>query len=150
MIDLFCIAKTCRDAFDKADLSSAPGYLPKFPNACCGWACRLIGYYLKKELKFEPLHVCASRGVPGAPDIGHEWIELNGTIIDITADQFSDQSQAVIVTNNSTWHQSWQVNTKEEVPLSPMSEYDESLNREDKIISTIYETFATSANKQNT
>ena len=146
MVDLICLAKACRDAFDRTDLSSAPGFLPKFPDSCCGWACRMIGYYLKNEHEFEPYHVCASRRAPNSPDIGHEWIELTGTIIDITADQFSDQSIPVIVSNNSEWHQKWQINTKEEVHLIPMSEYDNLLRTKDRIISKIYEKFIQNVN----
>jgi len=101
MVDLFCLAKACRDAFDNADLSSAPGFLPQFPTGCCAWAARMIGYYLTEKYKLKPFHVCASRSTPDGPDIGHEWVEINGTIIDITADQFQDQSQPVIVSENS-------------------------------------------------
>lgn len=147
MIDLFCLASACREVFDRTDLSFAPGFLPKFPTGCCGWACRMIGYYLKTEYNLEPLHVCASRSIPDGPDIGHEWIELTGTIIDITADQFNDQSLPVIVSESSIWHQSWQINTKEEVLLLPMSEYDNSLEREDQIISNIYENFIQNVSK---
>ena len=107
----------------------------------------MIGYYLKTEYKVEPFHVCASRRTHEGPDVGHEWIELTGTIIDITADQFPDQSLPVIVSESSIWHQSWQINTRENVLLFSMSEYDRYIGREDHPISKIYEKFIRNVNK---
>jgi hypothetical protein len=34
----------------------------------------------------------------------HAWIERGGLIVDITADQFADISERVIVTTDATWH----------------------------------------------
>ncbi|RNL60664.1 hypothetical protein EFK50_20355 [Nocardioides marmoriginsengisoli] len=37
----------------------------------------------------------------------HAWMVQDGLIVDITADQFPDACAAVIVTRDSSWHQSW-------------------------------------------
>jgi len=124
MINFLCIAKYFRQGFDRLDLSNAPGRLPGFPNDCCQWAARMIGHYLKYECQLDPVHVCASRRPPHAAG-GHEWIEIDDTIIDITPDQFPDQSQSFIVSNNSIWHQSWQIGSKEKL-IFPITRYDTS------------------------
>lgn len=36
----------------------------------------------------------------------HAWLQLNGVIVDITADQFPDFNAKVIVTTKSDWHES--------------------------------------------
>ena len=45
---------------------------------------------------------------PGHPDWPieqpHFWLEQSGFIIDITADQFEDCAESVIVTANRSWH----------------------------------------------
>ena len=35
----------------------------------------------------------------------HAWLEKDGLIIDITADQFSDIHSEVIITKDHTWHE---------------------------------------------
>lgn len=37
----------------------------------------------------------------------HAWLEQSGLIIDITADQFDEVGDSVLVTRNSVWHSSW-------------------------------------------
>lgn len=37
----------------------------------------------------------------------HGWPERCGVIVDITADQFSDKTETVIVTDDPTWHRSF-------------------------------------------
>lgn len=122
MVDFNCVGKIFRQAFDNADLSSAPGFLPRFPDGCCAWAARMIGHFLKYECKLQPIHVCASSASAPGREGGHEWIEINDTIIDITSDQFPRQSQKVIVSKNSSWHQEWQVNTRE--GIHPITDFD--------------------------
>jgi len=41
----------------------------------------------------------------------HAWIERDGVIVDITADQFDDVEQAVIVTADRTWHDQFKGDT---------------------------------------
>jgi hypothetical protein len=37
-------------------------------------------------------------------DHSHVWIEQNGLIVDVTADQFDDVDDPVIVTRDGAWH----------------------------------------------
>lgn len=48
----------------------------------------------------------------GMRDVGehnqsHAWLEQGGLIVDITADQFPEVEDVVIVTYDSDWHQEW-------------------------------------------
>ncbi len=38
------------------------------------------------------------------PVLTHAWVERYGLIVDITADQFPDVSEPVVLTTNRTWH----------------------------------------------
>ena len=38
----------------------------------------------------------------------HAWIQREGLIIDITADQFDDVTEPVIVSDSSPWHDSFE------------------------------------------
>jgi hypothetical protein len=38
---------------------------------------------------------------------GHGWLEQNGLIVDITADQFPEVDKPVIVADNSQWHETF-------------------------------------------
>lgn len=37
----------------------------------------------------------------------HAWAEVRGFIVDITADQFDDFSNPIVVASSSDWHNSW-------------------------------------------
>lgn len=38
----------------------------------------------------------------------HAWLQSGEWIVDITADQFIDVQESVIVTNKSEWHELWE------------------------------------------
>ena len=74
----------------------------KFPRGACGDSSELLGHYLAEcglgEWRY--------RG--GMLDQqSHGWIEQDGLIVDITADQFADVAEPVIVTRRSPWHERW-------------------------------------------
>lgn len=48
----------------------------------------------------------AARG-PEDSQQTHAWVEVEGYVVDITADQFSDFAQAVFVGRASDWHGAW-------------------------------------------
>lgn len=76
-----------RNAFDAVDLSDAPGVaLRHFPNGCCGWASLFIGRYLASR-GIVSIRVNATKGRKHS--LSHEWIEVDGIVLDITLDQFS-------------------------------------------------------------
>lgn len=40
--------------------------------------------------------------------ISHAWLTLDGLTIDITADQFAEINDPVIVAHGSAWHAAWE------------------------------------------
>lgn len=52
-------------------------------------------------------------GTPGKHDwLSHAWLEQNGLIVDITADQCPWVSERVIVTRDDQWHRRFHVNNR--------------------------------------
>jgi hypothetical protein len=75
--------------------------LTDFPTGPCGDACELLGQYMSDS----GLGTWSYRdGVQPDPFFTHAWIERDSLIVDITADQFHDVSDPVLVTTDRTWH----------------------------------------------
>lgn len=121
---LIAVANEFRRAFDNADLSCAPGFLPQFPQGCCLWASLFIANFLKYEYGLFPRHA-ASEGHP-VYGSGHEWVVVNEMIIDITVDQFRDAPAAIIVAEESKWHDEWQKLTVKD--FLSISDYDKKMS----------------------
>ena len=76
--------------------------LRDFPRGSCGDASVLLGEYLHQTGYGQWDYVAGER----EPDLhSHAWLEQDGLIVDITADQFSDINEPVIVTGDRSWHQ---------------------------------------------
>ncbi len=73
-----------------------------FPEGCCGDAALLLGTYLIDQGHGTFDYVLGYRG-----DRSHAWIEHEGLIIDITADQFPDMNEATIISTDSAWHRTF-------------------------------------------
>jgi hypothetical protein len=75
--------------------------LQNFPRGSCGDASELLGQYLQDSglgtwdyrLGFEPESMNS-----------HAWVEQGQVLADITADQFPDVSDPVVVTADRSWH----------------------------------------------
>lgn len=74
----------------------------RFPLGACGDASELLGQYLTDSGLGEWTYVSGMRG--GST---HAWIERDGVVVDITADQFADVASPCIVTRASQWHMQW-------------------------------------------
>lgn len=131
------LAKAFKKAFDDSDLSQAPGFLQNFPSGCCSWATIFIGHYLKYECGLSLKRIHSARRINGDQ---HEWLIVNGIIIDITADQFDDAPSPVIVETDSEWHA--QLQGGEISDLRPVSDYDEIMCMNKQKPSEAYEMIA--------
>jgi hypothetical protein len=79
----------------------------EFPIGACGDAVPLLGTYLAEQGLGSFTYVLGLRAKEGTSrHHSHAWLESDGdgTIIDITADQFPEIDQKVIVTVRSDWH----------------------------------------------
>jgi hypothetical protein len=96
------IATAVRSILDDYALSHERDVMfQSFPRGSCGPVSELLGRYLVDAMHLDAGYVCAER--PG--DGSHAWIEVDGIIIDITADQFGQPP--VIVAVHSPWHDTW-------------------------------------------
>ena len=130
------LAMHFRKAFEDIDLNKTAGFLPSFPDGCCPWASRFIGQFLLDEYKLSPQHVYAQCH-PDENGSGHEWIEVENIIVDITADQFNEdgsQLPKVIVctVNSSKWHNRWE-NISKDSSFDGFLKYDEIAIKSNKI-----------------
>ena len=117
--DLTKIAKAFREAFETIGRSYGFGFFPSFPEGCCTWASIFVGNFLIEEYGLCPLRTHSDSLHSG---ISHEWVLLEGIIIDITADQFDDSAGSVIVKKESAWHKKLKVS--EISYYSQVSKYD--------------------------
>lgn len=97
---LFHLASRFRRAILSTDLPncSLPS-LSDFPHGACHDASLLLAKYLQVNGCGDAYYVLGERG-----GVRHAWLELQGFVLDITADQFADQPAGVIVTGESAWH----------------------------------------------
>ena len=73
-----------------------------FPRGACGSTAVLLGEYLQRCGLGTWTYVS---GWAAAPRGTHAWIERDGVIVDITADQFDEKiHEPVIVTTDPSWH----------------------------------------------
>ena len=99
--------ETFRKAIERSDLSSDEFYLKTFPRVCCKPASMVLGKYLVDEVGCRPLTFVEGKswGHNGGLLRSHWWIEHEGLVIDITADQFAEIEQPVIVTTDLGWYE---------------------------------------------
>ena len=76
--------------------------LNNFPDLSCSEVTQFLGHYLLFDNGITPLKQCMGNYKPTWGF--HIWLQHNDILIDITADQFEDNNDKVIVTNNSTFH----------------------------------------------
>ncbi|AFV05408.1 hypothetical protein [Dehalobacter sp. CF] len=70
-----------------------------FPMGSCGDTSLLLGKYLDEMELGQFNYVCGQLGRQS-----HAWLEKDGIIVDITADQFDDATEEIIVTDNNDFH----------------------------------------------
>lgn len=95
------------ESLEKSNFPSMTSfYCSDFPRGCCGDTAELLGCLLTLKYQQECLYVSAT-GLGDNYSISHAWLEVDGYIIDITADQFNDDGydvEAIIVTKDSYFH----------------------------------------------
>ena len=87
-----------------------PNCLPitfsSFPRGACGDASLILGAYLADNGFPHFVYVTGERGSHEAGTwSSHAWLEADGLVADITADQFQDAPSKIVVAASSPWHQ---------------------------------------------
>jgi hypothetical protein len=95
---IFDAAKAFRKAFEATALPLRTLTFESFPAGACGDTSDLLGIYLSETLGISPMYFWGTDG-----EQSHAWLQHDGLIIDITADQFAG-NQSIIVTRDSPFH----------------------------------------------
>jgi hypothetical protein len=95
-----------RLAIERCDLKRLTVCMRDFPVGSCGDAMPLLGTYFIEQGLGTFSYVLGERATNDSIDghRSHAWLEADGIIVDITADQFSEVDQKIIVTRHSAWH----------------------------------------------
>ncbi len=99
--ELHALATTFRTAILACPPESLLPTLRDFPLGACGDASILLGEFLHERGAGEWDYLAGERN---GDQHSHAWVEQNGLIIDITADQFADVEEPVIITRDREWH----------------------------------------------
>jgi hypothetical protein len=96
-------ASEFRHKLDNACNEKLPIPFRDFPHGSCGVASEALGYFLRAVLGIEAEYVhVATNDFPRPGFCSHAWLEFQGIVIDITADQFGQAP--VLVTLDRGWH----------------------------------------------
>lgn len=105
IVAIRALAVSVRKAILDIPASERPSVFENFPKGSCGWASLLLGAFLKDTENENFEYICGERLPESASQsISHAWLKRQELIVDITADQFSDAPEAVIVSESSSWH----------------------------------------------
>lgn len=109
------IAKEMRAAIERTDRGFLPITFKDFPRGSCGDAALILGRHLRESGYEGFQYVLASRGDRWDNSwYSHAWIERQGLIVDITADQFPDFPHNVFVGTESQFHATFEVEERSE------------------------------------
>lgn len=118
-----------RNAITKMEPDELPNssFLLRFPYGCCGDASNLLAKYLR-ENNIECEYVWGMRG-----EQSHAWLECSDLMIDITADQFPEIKEKILVTSDKSWHRNFKSQRRSDGDFEKFEPYNK--NR----LTTIYE-----------
>lgn len=104
--ELRTAATKFRRALECRGLELLPELCEPFPTGWCGEASPLLAQYLTDIGLGQFEYVCGEREEVDHAKTPHShgWLEQDGIFIDITADQFPDIDEPVIITRDRTWH----------------------------------------------
>lgn len=79
-----------------------------FPRGGCGDASLLLSKFLRFH-GFDHIDYVLGWARGGEPQGSHAWLEIDGTIVDIAADQFESRpAPPVLITTDRKWHAHFQ------------------------------------------
>lgn len=100
------LATSFREALEqlRGSLGRLDLNLDRFPNGCCGNVSPILGTFLTARSCGEFELIEGIRGARGIDFRSHAWLRQRELVVDITADQFEEIGDTVIVTDHSPWH----------------------------------------------
>jgi len=98
------LAERFREAIKKCDKTELPLSLSDYPTGSCADASMLLGTYFKDNGIDGFMFIKGKRGEGDALET-HYWLEKGDMLVDITADQFGDINEKIVITETSSaWH----------------------------------------------
>lgn len=94
------VAEWVRSAISALDRSPLPVTWANFPHGSCDAATYVLAHFIQERLGI--VSTRAAGWLPHGRSKSHAWLEVDGLIVDITADQFG--LPPVIVAAASEWH----------------------------------------------
>ncbi|MCW6084244.1 transglutaminase domain-containing protein [Clostridium sporogenes] len=94
------LATQIRNTITKMKYDEFPNssFLLQYPRGCCGDASNLLAKFFSDN-GIECEYVWGMRG-----EQSHAWLECGDLIVDITADQFPEIKEKILITTNKSWH----------------------------------------------
>ena len=79
--------------------------LSLFPVACCEYSSMMLARFLIEKKGYNIADVLIIKG-QSTSDIYqlHLWLKVNGVIVDITAGQFIEAENSIIIDEHGSWH----------------------------------------------
>lgn len=121
--DLIDACKTVRLAAQQIFEENKLPYFPPFPHGWCGCVSRVLGAWLKYNFPDDVFYYTCGYYNNGS----HAWIEYNGIILDITADQFDRCSEPIIVkaVETSTFHKDYVIENTHPCNINDVNYFEE-------------------------
>ncbi len=108
------LSKNFRAAILRCDLSELCSSFENFPAESCADASMLLGTYLIDN-KIRAFNLIKGKRGEGHSLETHYWLERDNIIVDITADQFDDVNEDVVITGiDANWYNSFKKEIRQE------------------------------------
>jgi hypothetical protein len=105
-----------RKALDKINWGEIPIGFTDFPCGTCGDVSDILAEYLYTKGFENILYVCGEYN-----GSSHAWLEMEGLAIDITADQFLDIQEKVLIQSPSIWHNKYKESSRRKAGYKDMN-----------------------------
>ncbi|WP_010322926.1 hypothetical protein [Marinobacterium stanieri] len=94
-----------------------------FPRGACGYMTHMLGAYLHDQGLGVFEYIGGERGFAINDTWStHAWLCGDGVIVDITADQFEDVDEPVIVTRKSKWHEKFRTKSYGQIYIEALKD----------------------------
>ena len=124
LIQLSKLALAFSTAINAVPVEGRPIGMHSFPRGACGDASLLLGAYLvdKGIGGFE--YVCGERGSKSDNTwTSYAWLQRGNCVVDLTAGQFDDAPQDIVVADPSEWHSTFDFGRTQEADFRLWSGY---------------------------
>ena len=102
--------------------------IAEFPKGWCGCLSRVLGAELSRKYPAEDFHyVCGELYYSNGDWTSHAWVRYKDWILDITADQFPEINEPIVITHtsDSMFHAKFQITNEHPAARNITQDYEE-------------------------